>query len=303
MKRHFQFLMALLVVSSAQLRGQYYFYNNKYYHSAVLVEAGLSTGGFNCLTDLGGNSGPGKGFVKDLNLRNTHIGAGLYAGVLVDQLFGMRVEVSIGKISASDRALKNDHSLGRNRFYRNLEFESTITELSVLAEFLPLSLLNKESYPLFSPYVLAGMGLFRFNPRAYFEGRWIDLHPLHTEGQGFKQYPSKQLYKLTQVNFPVGLGLRYELSAILNARLEVVYRFLRTDYLDDVSTQYIDPKHFYSNLNVRDAALAIALADRSGELQPGVVNHKDEIRGNPSNRDAYFSCNIKLGVLLNRKRR
>ena len=303
MKRRFQFLMALLVVSSTQLRGQYYFYNNKYYNSAVLVEVGLSAGGFNCLTDLGGNNGPGKGFIKDINLQNTHLGAGLYSGVLIEQLFGMRVEVSLGKISASDSELKGDHSLARNRFYRNLEFESNITEISVLAEFLPLSLLNKESYPLISPYVLAGIGLFKFNPRAYFGGRWIDLHPLRTEGQGFKQYPTKQLYKLTQLNFPVGFGVRYELSAILNARLEVVYRFLQTDYLDDVSTRYIDPEHFYSNLNVRDAALAISLADRTGELQPGMVNHKNEIRGNPANRDAYFSCNIKLGVLLNRKRR
>ena len=303
MKRQFQLLTALLFVCFGALHSQYYFYNNKYYNSPVVVEVGLSAGVFNCLTDLGGCKGPGQKFIKDMNVQDTHLGGGVYAGAIFDQLFGLRAELSISKVSASDQVLKNDHSAAINRYYRNLHFESRILELAVTAEFMPLSLLNKESYPLLSPYILAGIGLFKFNPRAYFKGGWIDLHPLRTEGQGFKEYPSKHPYKLTQLNFPLGLGVRYEISAILNTRLEIVYRLLRTDYLDDVSTQYIDPEHFYSNLNLRDAGMAVLLSDRSGELQAGVVNHQGEIRGNPANRDAYFSCNLKLGVLLNRKRR
>jgi len=303
MKRHFQLFTVLLLVSFSALHSQYYFYNNKYYNSPVLIEVGLSAGGFNCLTDLGGSKGLGQRFIKDMNVQNAHIGGGVYAGVIFDQLFGLRTEVSIGKVSASDDVLKNDHSAARNRYHRNLNFRSTIIELSIIAEFLPLSLLNKESYPLFSPYILAGVGLFKFSPQAYFKGRWIDLHPLHTEGQGFKEYPSKQPYKLTQPNLPLGFGMRYEISAVLNTRLEVVYRLLRTDYLDDVSTQYIDPEHFYSNLNLRDAGMAISLSDRSSEIQPAMANYKGQIRGNPANRDAYFSCNLKVGVVLNRKRR
>jgi hypothetical protein len=303
MKRHLQILTGLLFVSFGALHSQYYFYNSKYYNSPVLAEVGLSLGIFNCLTDLGGGEGPGQRFIKDVNVQNSHIGGGIYAGVIFDQLFGLRAEVSIGKVSASDNVLKNDHSAAMNRYHRNLHFESNIIELSIIGEFLPLSLLNKESYPLLSPYILAGAGLFNFNPRAYYKGKWIDLHPLHTEGQGFKEYPTKQPYKLTQLNFPLGVGIRYEISAVLNTRLEVVYRLLRTDYLDDVSTQYIDPEHFYSNLNLRDAAMAVSLSDRSSELQSGVVNYKGQVRGNPANRDAYFSCNLKLGMLLNRKRR
>jgi hypothetical protein len=42
-------------------------------------------------------------------------------------------------------------------------------------------------------------------------------------------------YKLIQTNIPLGGGIKYEPSALLNLRLEGVYRILMTDYLDDVS--------------------------------------------------------------------
>jgi hypothetical protein len=303
MSRQYQFSVLLLIISACRVQGQYYFYNDKYYNAQVLVEAGFFAAAFNCLTDLGGKKGYGGPFLKDINWEKTHPGGGIYVVILFDQLLGFRAESSFGKISASDNVLKNDHSAAKDRYKRNLQFESCIIELSVLAEFLPLSLLSKESYPLFSPYLLAGFGVFKFNPRAFLNGQWIDLHPLHTEGQGFKEYPFKNSYKLTQLNFPVGLGLKYEISALLNARFEIVYRFLTTDYIDDVSTQYIDPKYFHSNLNAHDANIAISLADRSSELQPGLSNHEGAIRGNSGNKDAYFSCNIKLGLVLNRKRR
>lgn len=292
-----------MIISAAKLRSQYYFYNDKYYNSFALVEAGLSAGGFNCLTDLGGRKGSGKPFLKDINWKNTHPGGGIYITVLFDQVFALRAEGSIGRVSASDQVLKNDQSVARDRYHRNLHFQSTITEFFLAAELLPLSLIGKEDHPLFSPYLLAGIGFFKFNPRAMMKDQWVDLHPLHTEGQGFKEYSGKEHYRLTQLNFPVGLGVRYEISALLNMRFELVYRFLKTDYLDDVSAQYINPSYFYSNLNPRDAGTAVFLADRSGELRPGIFKQEGEIRGNPSNKDGYYSCSIKLGLILNRKRR
>jgi len=292
-----------MITSASVVQSQYYFYNDKYYNSLTLAEAGFSIGGMNCLTDLGGRKGNGKPFLKDINWKNTHPAGGSYFGLLYDQTFGIRAEVQFGKISASDNILKDDQSSAKNRYNRNLHFKSNITEVLLLAEFFPLALFNREHTPFISPFLLSGIGIFRFNPQAQLNNQWIDLHPLHTEGQGFKEYPGKTPYKITQVNFPVGFGLRYEISALINARLEMVYRFLRTDYLDDVSTQYIDPSMFYTNLSVREAGIAKNLADRSAELQPGISRHEGEIRGNPENRDTYFSCNLKVGLILNRKAR
>ncbi len=303
MLKQYQLLFAVTILSVPGLHSQYYFYDDQYYNSSLLIETGFSGGAFNCLTDLGGGKGHGKPFVKDINWSNTHHGGGFYLVVLFEQVLGLRVEGSFGKISAFDNILKGDHSEAVDRFNRNLAFESNLGELAMVVEFHPVSCFARESHPLFSPYMLAGIGMFRFNPRTKLGGQWIFLHPLHTEGQGFKEYPHKDPYKLTQINFPVGLGWKYEISAILNARVEIVYRFLTTDYLDDVSTQYIDPGHFHSNLKPFDALSAIALADRSGEVQSGISNPEGAIRGNPANRDAYFSFNIKLGVILNRKHR
>jgi hypothetical protein len=166
-----------------------------------------------------------------------------------------------------------------------------------------LTFFNKAAYPLLSPYLLTGIGVFKFNPQAQLQGKWVSLHRYRTEGQGFREYPGKNQYKLTQLNFPAGLGCRYEISAIITLRLEMVYRFLKTDYLDDVSTQYIDPLNFHTNLNVNDAVIAELLADRGPELFPANYRQKGEMRGNPENRDGYFSFNFKLGFILNRKRR
>ena len=80
-----------------------------------------------------------------------------------------------------------------------------------------------------------GAGIFSFNPQAKLNGQWYALQPLHLEGQGFKEYPDRSSYQLNQLNFIAGLGLRYELNSVFNARLELVHRILRTDYLDDVS--------------------------------------------------------------------
>jgi hypothetical protein len=175
----------------------------------------------------------------------------------------------------------------------------------LLAEFHPLTLFAS---PLvepsrFSPYLLGGIGLFHFNPQAYINNRWVDLKPLHTEGQGFAEYAERKPYSLTQLNIPLGIGVRYEISALLNARLEIVHRILNTDYLDDVSTRYIDPALFGKYLDHGQAVLAAQLADRRQEVVPETITKEGEIRGDPKNKDAYFTVQFKLSMSIGRTRR
>ena len=72
---------------------------------------------------------------------------------------------------------------------------------------------------------------------------------MHTEGEGFSEYPNVKNYKLNQIYFPLGIGARYDVSAIINLRAEIVTRFLTTDYLDDVSGRYVDPSVFANYLS------------------------------------------------------
>jgi len=58
------------------------------------------------------------------------------------------------------------------------------------------------------------------------------------------------------------------MNGSLNVRFEIVHRILFTDYLDDVSTDYINPNLFSQYLPARQAAIAKQLYGRKKELNP-----------------------------------
>lgn len=282
---------------------QYRSYSDKFYETDLLVEFGVSTGAINCLTDLGGNAGVGKKFLKDINLKNTQSCKGIYLGLLYKEVVGIRLEAMLGDVNACDSILKPVAASTYGRYDRNLSFRSSIAEIALIGEFHPLMLFDyvSRTFPHLSPYVLAGIGSFSFNPQAYLKGNWIDLHPLHLEGQGFKEYPNRPEYSLNAICYPVGLGIKYEISAFFVVRFEFVYRFTNTDYLDDTSQgDYIKPELFSHYLSPRNALLANQLYDRHKELNPSYIFYPGQIRGQINNNDAYLSINLKLGITLGR---
>jgi len=297
-------VMAMLCLQLTA-NSQSYFYNERYYDSPVLTELGLSIGAMNCLTDLGGRSGTGKKFLSDVNWQNTRFCAGINFSLMYKNLIAIRVEGNYGQVTAADSVLEHNVSVAGYRYLRNLSFRSIVLEAYLGLEFHPLLLVStfRENGIALSPYILAGIGLYNFNPQAKTGNTWVNLAALHTEGQGFAEYPDKKEYKLTQINLPLGVGLKYELGPIINLRIEMLYRILKTDYLDDVSGSYADPRSFYRNMNPTMARLAETMADRSKELNPLLRNTAGTIRGNPDNKDAYFSFNVKIGFILNRTER
>ena len=295
-------VIIVLLFFSANSSGQYYYYNEKYYDSDVLIEFGFSTGGINCLTDLGGKKGVGKKLTKDVNFKNTKPCIGLYGMIIFRNVLCLRIQGTFGNISAYDSILKNVGSSTFLRYERNLSFRSSIKDLHLGLEIHPLFFKGWEEPPRISPYFLAGIGFFHFNPQSELNGKWFALQPLHTEGQGFRQLPGRKEYKLYAINYPLGFGLKYELSPVLSTRLEMVYRILTTDYLDDVSTTYIDPGLFFQNLPQQQAIIAQQLSDRQSEKIPAHITQPGQGRGNPENNDAFFSVELKLGFILRKKR-
>ena len=79
---------------------------------------------------------------------------------------------------------------------------------------------------------------------------------MHTEGQGFPQYPDRKDYKLTQMEVPMGFGFKFYVKENMFIGLEILHRKLFTDYVDDVSTNYIDPIYFNKYLSPDNAAMA-----------------------------------------------
>lgn len=299
-------ISVLLTGFSNKADAQFYFYDNTHYDNPLLIELGGSVGVMNCLTDIGGRKGIGKKFVKDLNLGKTQPMGGLYIAATYKYGLTLRAEASFGQLKADDNILKSVAPSTFGRYERNLSFKTNISEFMLGLEIHPLFIfINKNNDdwtpPLFSPYLLAGVGFFHFNPQAQSNGKWVDLQPLSTEGQGFKEYPDRTPYKLSQMNIPVGIGVRYELSSVVNLRAEFIYRILNTDYLDDVSTTYIDPalyQNYFSNGKLTNALL---LNDRQYELDPTHVTQPGDQRGNPSHKDSYFSFNLKIGYTFGRE--
>ena len=305
MKRWSYIIVGCFFIFPVISQAQYYYYNDRYYDSKVLFELGCSIGGMNCLTDLGGKKGTGKKFIKDVNLKNTRPCFSIYTSFMYKDALCARLELSLGNITAYDSILRNVSSSATGRYERGLNFKSTIADLQFAIEIHPLffNTNGEKDPPHFSPYALVGIGYFSFNPQANLNGHWYGLQPLHTEGQGFKECPGRNEYKLHQVNFPVGAGLKYELSPIANLRLEFVYHILTTDYLDDVSTTYIDPSLFAAYLTPAQAAIARQLADRQSERVPSHITTPGQQRGNPENKDAFFSLQLKIGIMIGRQKR
>lgn len=304
-------IFIFIVTSLKQASAQFYFYDEEYYDTPLLFEVGGSVGVINCLTDLGGRKGLGKPGTKDLNIGNTSINGGIYLSVLYKYAVGLRLEATFGRISAHDSILKTVRATTNGRYERNLNFRSKISEISLLAELHPLYIfvdwVNKDrDPPRFSPYLTGGVGFYSFNPKGKSGNNWVELQPLSTEGQGFSEYPQRKIYKLSQLCIPVGAGVKYELSPTVNLRTEFMYRFLSTDYLDDVSIRYINPNLFQNYLSGAQLQNAINLS-RNDRVNPGGPTgefRKTEggIRGDPNDRDSYFTLNIKAGILLGREK-
>jgi len=258
----------------------------------------------NSLTDLGGWRGNGTTGLKDFRLQNTTFSGGVYGRVFYKN-FGIRLETGLGRVKGSDSDLESVKSTAIDRYNRNLSFKSNIFEINVMCELYPLALFGS-SGPVYhpqvlSPYVLLGLGFFHFNPKAKLNSQWVNLRPLHTEGEGFGEYPDRNVYPRSQVDIPIGIGSRYQLSEDFNISLEFEFRKLFTDYLDDVSTTYIDPSLFSKYLSGTDLANALALNNRS-RPNPNNVDRTSfspgDRRGNSRRNDHYFTLNLKVGYVF-----
>ncbi|WP_340154047.1 DUF6089 family protein [uncultured Marivirga sp.] len=114
-------------------------------------------------------------------------------------------------------------------------------------------------------------------------GEWVNLRDLGTEGQfldaetrsQYQDLYGKELptpYSRLQLVIPVGIGARYKLTNNLDISLEVGYRHTFTDYLDDVSGEYIDLSAFGDPRENPDVALAMAMSDLSNQFDATTFN-------------------------------
>jgi hypothetical protein len=268
------------------------------------TEFGFTTGPMAYLGDIGGHQGKGTTFIKDYNMNETKLAFGAYYATYPAPWLGFRLSATYGNVGACDCDIKEHGGDEDSRFNRNLDFQSVILEGTLMAEIYPTTFLEDDPEDVqgrLRPYGLIGLGLFHFNPQGSLsDGHgntyWYDLRPLHTEGEGW--VAGSKEYSLTQMNIPMGAGLKYFLSEDVNISVELVYRKLFTDYLDDVHASYIDPTLFSQHLSPAEAALAVKISNKSADGYNTPSYEAGDKRGTPGNNDAYFTFGFKLGIRL-----
>ncbi len=278
-----------------------FFLSNTCFSQAGSVDAGFSIGPANLLGDLGGNRGKGTAFLKDNNFSQTKLMAGGHLTFNVRDWLSYRLAVNFGSVSGDDAIIKAKGGLEEARKVRNLNVKSPIIEALVMAEIYPTVFL--EDFPedvthRLRPYGVIGIGGFYFNPKGQdpLTGEWIALKSLRTEGQGFAEYPDRKEYKLLQVNIPLGIGLKYFMTERSSISLEIIHRKTFTDYIDDLSTTYVDPSLFYKYMTPQRAAIAERMADKRAGGQFSTTG--GDKRGTVTNKDGYYSVGIKFSFQL-----
>ncbi|HEY0676772.1 MAG TPA: DUF6089 family protein [Chitinophagaceae bacterium] len=267
-------------------------------------EGGVTLAPSNFLGDLGGTAGKGTTFLKDNNFSQTRFIGGLFMAVYPSEWIGARVALNYGRLAGDDAVIKGKGGLEEARRLRNLNFKSSLVELFAVAEIYPTVFFESDPtdvYHKLRPYVLGGVGAFRFNPQGQdpATGQWVNLQPLRTEGQGFAEHPDRQPYKLTALNVPLGFGIKYYLSETVSLGFEIIHRTTFTDYIDDVSTEYIDPNLFYTYLPAGQAAVAERVYNKSPLAGLGNEAYGPGAkRGTKENNDAYYSAGFKLAIRL-----
>ena len=275
----------------------------------------FGAGAANFLGELGGAPQIGSHAFRDLDLSSTRPSAILGMRYRTGDYTALRASFSYGRLHGDDKKTQEYY-----RHYRNLNFSSHVYEFAVVFEaaFMKEEMgrryrirgyRGRRGYAIYN-YGFAGLGAFRFNPTTTDNGTTVQLQPLHTEGQGI--FPSRKPYNRVVVCIPVGIGFRFIIAKKWSLGLEYGLRYTFTDYLDDVSSTYVDPEILKAQFKNDPAKgnLSAKMSNRSNPTSahpegdpygPGAVPGNAAPggqRGDPRYNDAYMFALVTLNYKL-----
>ncbi len=269
---------------SSTLNAQYFRHSD--YWKTHRQEIAVGLGVTNFLGELGGRDRIGSPFLWDLEFSQTKPALSFGYRYYLAQLFSVRLNGTYGILAGNDNLTKEPF-----RQNRNLSFKSDVLEAQLCFEFHPfqeqlghfhdLRGVKGEKSSRMGLYIFAGVGGFYFNPKTQFDGKWVELQPLGTEGQGLPDGPEP--YSLTQICIPMGLGVRKALTKTMTIGLELQYTKTFTDYIDDVSGVYYDR----TALKEAHGPEAAYLSDPSLGAIPGQTSVGEQ-RGFSDHNDGYI---------------
>lgn len=284
-----KYLLGLIVFTTISLAayGQHTNFNTQRNWSLNKKEIMFGIGATQFLGDLGGKNRVGTDYsLIDLDLPSTHIGGMIGYRYRFHPYWATTTSLNVGMLRGDD-ALTDE--IIRNA--RNLHFRSIVVELSQRLELIILA--NEKfgarykvrGHKFFRDkndqiYLFGGVGVSYFNPKARYNGSWVALRPLSTEGQGLPG-GVRETAPVT-LTLPAGIGFRMGISKMWRIGIEATYVKTFSDYIDDVSTVYYDP----ALLGSPEAAyLSNPASENTSWFAPG------QQRGDKQ-KDAYFYLNL-----------
>ncbi|WP_066755492.1 DUF6089 family protein [Crocinitomix algicola] len=272
------FLILCVIVASNGLFAQQY-------NLGFGARAGVS----NFLGDIGSGD-LARNFVYNMELRDTRWAFGTFTRYRFHPLFAVQGSFDWVRIQGEDS--NSDNSARRGR---NLQFQNDLLHLSAKLEYYPQVLTVSDvgyrgRYRLdYQTYFFAGVGGVYHNPKAEYNGSKVKLRQLMTEGVS---------YSPVAVTMPFGAGFFFTYDRVHRFGLEMGWNWTFTDYLDDISTVYVDPSQ------MSDDPLAPALANRYigvGNVPDAVQYGPDSPRGDPTDRDNFMTISVSYSYLIRTK--
>lgn len=193
-------------------------------------EIGVSIGTTHFLGDLGGGPGTGTIFLKDIDLKATRHGVGVFYRYNFAKVLAVRAELLHGMLYGNDA-----YSEEASRFSRQLQSNSSVFDLTAQLEihFIPLQFCSGKAR--FSPYVAAGVGVAMVNPQII--------------SNSSKGIPASEIQYIRNdkpfvFNIPISAGVKYKLKKNIVLGLEASYRLAFSDQLDAYVRQEKDQYFF-----------------------------------------------------------
>ena len=290
-----------------------------YWYAGAAINAGNYFGDLAPTTNVGST-----------DISFTSPGFGLYGGYKFHHSLALRAGLNWVRVRGDDFSADPNDESGLQRYARNLSFRNDIKELQVGIEVYLLPNYGGPSRRLpLNAYLFVGAAIFQHEPMGQVPdadyqadqsgavpvesaGEWVKLRPLQTEGVS---------YNNIEFSIPISVGAQMRIPGTqLNAGIEFGIRYMFTDYIDDVSTNYVD----LATLEANGGQLARIMSDRSsvpvsndGDLrdlsglsindgQPhgyftsGLIGAGSDgaVRGNPDNNDFIFMTQLKLTYII-----
>lgn len=258
------------------------------------LDYGFTAGASNYLGEIGGRKKTRRDFVSDLKFAKTRWATGGFIRYRYRRNVSFKGSLDYLRLQGDDKLTVN---VGRR--YRNANFKNDLFSVSAVTQISFFQnnnmRLNKHYRWEINWYVFGGVGCFYHNPKTLYNGSWVKLRPLQTEGYKYSRFV---------MSLPTGIGFDLIRRSKDRFGLELSWVKTFTDYIDDISGNYPDspPENAMTQaLSVRSDELPQELKDKN----PGAyLSHTwGNKRGDPTHKDNYITLTAHYSHAIKGKRK